>query len=87
MKHISFFRIFVIAVIIIESKKMKTQYITNNLGKKVAVIVPVKDYEKLLDELEELACIKAYDKVKAGKREFITAVEMFTVIEQKRKPV
>ncbi len=44
---------------------MKTQYITDDHGKKVAVFVPVKDYEKLMDELDQLECIKAYDKAKA----------------------
>jgi len=64
---------------------MKTQYITDDHGKKVAVIVPVKDYEKLMDELDELECIKAYDKAKARKQEFIPASDVFKAIEQKRK--
>lgn len=64
---------------------MKTQYVTDNHGKKVAVIVPVKDYEKLMDELDELQCIKAYDKAKARKQEFIPASDVFKAIEQKRK--
>jgi len=64
---------------------MKTQYVTDDHGKKVAVIVPVKDYEKLMDELDELECIKAYDKAKARKQEFIPASDVFKAIEQKRK--
>ena len=64
---------------------MKTQYVTDDHGKKVAVIVPVKDYEKLMDELDELECIKAYDKAKARKQEFIPAADVFKAIEQKRK--
>ena len=63
---------------------MKTQYVTDNHGKKIAVIVPVKDYEKLMDELDELQCIKAYDKAKARKQEFIPASDVFKAIEQKR---
>ncbi|MCX6351581.1 MAG: hypothetical protein NTX03_06955 [Bacteroidetes bacterium] len=64
---------------------MKTQYITNDQGKKVAVIVPVKDYERILEELDELECIKAYDKAKARKQEFIPVANVFKSIEQKRK--
>ena len=64
---------------------MKTQYVTDDHGKTVAVIVPVKDYEKLMDELDELECIKAYDKVKARKQEFVPASDVFKAIEQKRK--
>ncbi|MFI5196541.1 MAG: hypothetical protein ACHQD8_05580 [Chitinophagales bacterium] len=64
---------------------MKNQFITNDHGQKVAVILPMKDYEKMMDELDEYACIKAYDKAKAHKQEFIPAAEMFKAIEQKRK--
>jgi PHD/YefM family antitoxin component YafN of YafNO toxin-antitoxin module len=64
---------------------MKTQYITNNTGKKVAVILPVKEYEKLMDDLDHLECIKAYDKAKSRKQEFLPAADVFKAIERKRK--
>lgn len=48
---------------------MRTQYITDNTGKKVSVILPIKDYQKIMDELEELEDIKAYDRAKARKSE------------------
>ncbi len=64
---------------------MKNQFITNDNGQKVAVILPIKDYKKMLDELDEYACIKAYDKAKARKQEFIPAADMFKAIEAKRK--
>ncbi len=41
------------------------QYITDNKGKKNAVILPIKEYTLLLEELEELEDIKLYDAVKA----------------------
>jgi PHD/YefM family antitoxin component YafN of YafNO toxin-antitoxin module len=43
---------------------MKTLYITDDKGKKVSVILSIKEYERMLDELEELEDIRAYDKVK-----------------------
>lgn len=64
---------------------MKMQYVTDDHGKKVAVIVPIKNFEKIMDELDELECIKAYDKAKARKQEFIPAADVFKSIEQKRK--
>jgi len=64
---------------------MKTQYVTDDHGKKVAVIVPVKDYEKLMEELDEMECIKAYDKAKSRKQEFTPASDVFKAIEEKRK--
>ena len=64
---------------------MKTQFVTNDNGKKIAVILPLKSYEKIMDELDELDAIKAYDKIKAGKTKFVPAEEMFSAIEKKRK--
>ena len=50
---------------------MQTQYITDSKGKKLAVILPVKQYEKMLEELEAREDIVLYDKAKKeddGKR-------------------
>ncbi len=52
---------------------MKTQYVTDANGKKVAVILPHTEYEKLLDEVDELESIKACDKAKSRKQEFAPA--------------
>jgi hypothetical protein len=64
---------------------MKNQFITDNTGQKVAVILPIKDYEKMLEKLDEYACIKAYDKAKERKQEYVPAAHMFAAIEAKRK--
>ena len=33
------------------------QYLTNETGKKTAVVLPMTDYEKLLEDLDDLAAI------------------------------
>ena len=33
------------------------QYLTNRKGQKIAVVVPIEDYEKLLEDLDDLAVI------------------------------
>jgi predicted DNA-binding protein len=33
------------------------QYLTDETGKKTAVVLPITDYEKLLEDLEDLAAI------------------------------
>lgn len=43
---------------------MKTQFVTDDNGKKLAVILAIKDYEKLMEELEELEDIRLYDQAK-----------------------
>ncbi|HLF64005.1 MAG TPA: hypothetical protein VI603_09635 [Saprospiraceae bacterium] len=40
---------------------MKTQFIVDDNGNKLAVILPMKEYEKMIEELEELEDIKLYD--------------------------
>lgn len=48
---------------------MKTQFVTDDHGNKLAVILPIKDYQKMLDDLEEAEDIKLYDEVKARKED------------------
>jgi hypothetical protein len=33
------------------------QYLTNGKGKKTAVVLPIGDYEKLLEDLDDLAVV------------------------------
>lgn len=63
---------------------MRTQFVTDDHGKKIAVILPIKEYNKMVDDLEELEDIKLYDAAKKGKQEFIDAEVAFKEIEKKR---
>jgi poly(A) polymerase Pap1 len=45
------------------------QYITDNTGKKVSVIIPIKDYFELIQAKEELDDIRLYDLAKSEKSE------------------
>jgi len=40
------------------------QFITDDQGKKVAVILPIDEYKKMMEELEELEDIRLYDQAK-----------------------
>ena len=64
---------------------MKNKFITDTEGHKIAVILPVKDYEKMMEELDEYECIKAYDAAHARKMDFVPATEMFASVDKKRK--
>jgi PHD/YefM family antitoxin component YafN of YafNO toxin-antitoxin module len=63
---------------------MKTQYITDTKGRKVSVILPLRDYNKMIEELEELADIRAYDEAKASDEESIPFELAIKEIEAKR---
>jgi len=63
---------------------MSTRYITDKKGKKVEVILSVKDYRKILDELDELASIREFDNVSKKKIDLMPANEFFKKVEAKR---
>ena len=44
----------------------KVRFLKNKKGEKVSVVLAIKDYEKLMEELEELDDIRAYDAAKAS---------------------
>lgn len=48
--------------------KMKepTQFLTNEKGEKIAVIISIEEYEKLLEELEDLDDIRACEEARAS---------------------
>jgi PHD/YefM family antitoxin component YafN of YafNO toxin-antitoxin module len=65
---------------------METQFLTDKKGKKTAVLISIKEYEKLMRDLEELEDIRLYDEAKKdddGVR--IPIEEAFKMIEDKRK--
>ncbi len=42
----------------------KTKFIKNKKGEKISVVLDIKEYEKLMEDLEELDDIRAYDQAK-----------------------
>ena len=67
---------------------MKTnphQYVVTPSGEKAFVLLPIKEYEHLLKEAEELEDIRLYDKAKADKSISVSIDEAFKKIEAKKK--
>ncbi|MFN3555751.1 MAG: hypothetical protein ACK4VN_07290 [Bacteroidales bacterium] len=63
---------------------MKTQFVTDDHGNKLAVILPIREYNKMVEDLEELEDIKLYDEAKKGKQESLDAEQAFKEIEEAR---
>ncbi|MEQ9426740.1 MAG: type II toxin-antitoxin system prevent-host-death family antitoxin [Cyclobacteriaceae bacterium] len=61
---------------------MELQYISNQRGEKKAVIVPIADFEKIQDELEELAAIKDYDNAQQEKLSYRSLDEVLKEIDK-----
>ncbi len=49
----------------------KTRFITDANGKKISVVLPIKEYEHMLELLEEKEDIRLYDEVNARKEKTI----------------
>ena len=60
------------------------QYIKDTAGKQL-VIIPAKQFNSIMEELEELDDIKRYDAAKKRKQNFTDAKTVFKQIEAKRK--
>ncbi len=61
------------------------QYITDNAGKKISVVLPMKDFKAIIEELEELEDIMLYDEAKKSDEPSISIDDAFKMIDAKRK--
>ena len=40
------------------------QYITDQKGKKISVVIPIAEYKQMLEELEDMEDVRLYDEAK-----------------------
>ncbi|MEO8085721.1 MAG: type II toxin-antitoxin system prevent-host-death family antitoxin [Bacteroidota bacterium] len=64
---------------------MANQFVTTDDGKKVAVILPIKEYEKLMEEMEDLEDIRLFDHAKSQGSERVPIDTAFRKLDAKRK--
>ncbi len=65
-------------------KTKEKRYITNDRGEKVGVILDIKDYDKMLEDVEELESIRAYDAAKSSTGEVVPFERAVEEIESRR---
>ena len=63
----------------------KENFVVDAKGNKIGVFLPIRQYNKLLEELEELEDIKAFDSTMNRKQEFIPLDKALKEIEASRK--
>ncbi|MGF1540233.1 MAG: hypothetical protein ACFCU5_07235 [Pleurocapsa sp.] len=61
------------------------KYLVDENGKQIAVVLDIADYKKLLEELEELEALRAYDQAKASEDEIIPFDQAINEIELERQ--
>lgn len=64
---------------------LKERYVTDGTGNRIAVIIDLDEYHKVLQALEELESITAYDEAKASGDEAIPFDEALKEIENSYK--
>ena len=62
----------------------RTPFVVNGRGEKVAVVIGIEEYEKLLEELEDLEDIRAYDEAMASEETPVPFEEAIERIERAR---
>ncbi len=65
--------------------KLKEKFVIDNKGKRVGVFLDITDYRKIIEELEELEAVRAYDAASASGDEAIPFEQAVCEIEQNRK--
>ena len=65
---------------------METQFLTDKKGNKTGVLLSIKQYNKLIEKLEDLEDVRLYDEAKREDDGYrISMDEAFKIIEEKRK--
>ncbi len=61
------------------------QFVVNERGEKIAVVISIEEYEKILEELEDLEDIRAFDEAEASGETPIPFDQAIAEIERTRK--
>ena len=64
---------------------IKERYVVDESGARISVVLDIEDYQRLLQELEQLECIRAYDAAKACGDKAIPFEQAVAEIEQGRR--
>ena len=65
--------------------RLNENYVIDKEGHKIGVFLDMKSYKKVLEQLEELDDIRAYDEAKATEDRVIPFGQAVREIEQERK--
>ncbi|HKP54731.1 MAG TPA: hypothetical protein VJ183_19005 [Chloroflexia bacterium] len=63
----------------------RERYVVDEQGQRVGVILGMEEYEKIVEELEELESIRAFDDAKALSDKSIPFEQAIIEIEQERQ--
>ena len=61
------------------------KYLVDDTGERVGVLLDIDQYKGILEELEELESVRAYDAAKAAQDESVPLDQAIKEIEQERQ--
>ena len=64
---------------------LQERFIVDENGKRIGVLLDIEDYHRLLEELEELEALRAYDAAKASGDEVLPLEQALIEIEKDRQ--
>ncbi len=64
---------------------LKERFVVDDTGNRVAVLIAIDEYQKVLEALEELESIDAFDEAKASNDEIIPFAQAIDEIENNRQ--
>ena len=62
----------------------KERFLVDESGQRIGVLLDIEDYQRLLEELEELEAIHAYDAAKASGDEVLPLEQALADVEKNR---
>lgn len=65
------------------SVDLKERYVVDEAGNRIAVLIDIEEYKKILEALEGLESINAYDAAKASNDEIISFDKAIEAIESR----
>ncbi len=63
---------------------LKEQFVVDEKGNRISVLLDIRDYEQLLEALEEPEEIRAYDRAKSAQSEVVPFDQAVEEIESNR---
>lgn len=64
---------------------MDIQFLTDKNGNKTAVLLPIKKYDKLLEQLEDLEDVRLYDEAKKNDDGYRISLEDYKKLRLSKK--
>ena len=61
------------------------QFVVNERGERIAVVISIEDYEEMLEELEDLEAIREYEEAKASGEAPVLFDDAVARIERNRR--